>query len=101
MDLNSIKIRQAETSLHHIDPILGRMGYVLNLRDHESCMNLSAYNNIGLVAFFRPALLWFTFHLLRNLAIMKFTTPPSTPTYKSACSTCQETKVRGSDTSQV
>jgi hypothetical protein len=24
-------------------------------------MNLSTYNNIGLVAFFRPALLWFTF----------------------------------------
>lgn len=31
-------------------------------------MTLSAYNNIGLVAFFGPTLLWFTSHSLRNLA---------------------------------
>jgi len=46
----ALQNRQAETIPYHIDLGLVRLGYV---------PNLFSYNNIGLVALFRPALLWY------------------------------------------
>jgi hypothetical protein len=69
---------------YHINPVTVRMDMI-------------AHNYIEPVAFFCPVLLWFTFHLLRDLAIMEPTTPPSTPVSESVCPTYQEitfTKVR-------
>lgn len=61
-----------------IDPALVRTGYISNLEECASCMILPI-NYQGLVALFCPVLLWFAFHLLRNLAIMYSGTPPSAP----------------------
>lgn len=89
----------------HITPILTESVWAASpIWKTASCMIVSAYNYLWLVALLCPVLLWFTFHLLWYLAIMRPTpTPPSTPVLYSGCLKCQEvtvTKVRGSDTSQ-
>jgi len=96
------KIAKAYARPYHVDPILPHLGHVPHLGNRAPRVILSAYDYIQLVALLRAALLFWTFHLLRNVTIMGPKAPSPTTVSTSCCPTRQENivrQVRGSDAS--